>query len=60
MYLGLDIGTSSVKGVLIDTKQKIIATASAPLRVSRPQPGWSGVQLSTLLLYYAENTGTCE
>ncbi|MEY3080646.1 MAG: xylulokinase [Pseudomonadota bacterium] len=41
MYLGLDFGTSSVKGVLIDVKQKIVATASAPLKVSRPQPGWS-------------------
>jgi xylulokinase len=41
MYLGLDIGTSSVKGVLIDEKQKIVATATAPLRVSRPHPGWS-------------------
>jgi xylulokinase len=41
MYLGLDIGTSSVKGVLIDGKQKIIASASAPLSVSRPHPGWS-------------------
>ena len=41
MYLGLDFGTSSVKGVLIDARQKIIATASAPLKVSRPQPGWS-------------------
>ncbi len=41
MYLGLDIGTSSVKGVLIDATQKIIAIAGAPLRVSRPHPGWS-------------------
>jgi xylulokinase len=41
MYLGLDIGTSSVKGVLIDAKQKIIATASTALKVSRPHPGWS-------------------
>ena len=41
MYLGLDFGTSSVKGVLIDARQKIIATASAPLKVSRPKPGWS-------------------
>ena len=39
MYLGLDFGTSSVKGVLIDANQKIIATASAPLKVSRPHPG---------------------
>jgi xylulokinase len=41
MYLGLDIGTSSVKGVLIDEEQKIIATASAALKVSRPHAGWS-------------------
>ena len=41
MYLGLDFGTSSVKGVLIDARQKIIASASAALKVSRPQPGWS-------------------
>lgn len=41
MFLGLDIGTSSVKGVLIDAKQKIVASATAPLAVSRPQPGWS-------------------
>jgi xylulokinase len=41
MYLGLDFGTSSVKGVLIDANQKIIATASSPLTVSRPKPGWS-------------------
>ena len=41
MYLGLDIGTSSVKGVLIDARQRILATASSPLMVSRPQPGWS-------------------
>jgi xylulokinase len=41
MYLGLDIGTSGVKAVLMDEKQKIIATANAPLKVSRPHPGWS-------------------
>jgi xylulokinase len=41
MYLGLDFGTSSVKGVLIDANQKIIATATSPLTVSRPQSGWS-------------------
>ena len=41
MYLGLDFGTSSVKGVLIDDKQKIIAIAGAPLKVSRPHSGWS-------------------
>jgi xylulokinase len=41
MYLGLDFGTSSVKGVLIDVNQRIVATQSSPLKVSRPKPGWS-------------------
>jgi xylulokinase len=41
VFLGLDFGTSSVKGVVIDERQRILATATAPLKVSRPQPGWS-------------------
>ena len=41
MYLGLDIGTSSVKGLLIDESQRIVASQTAPLDVSRPEPGWS-------------------
>jgi len=41
MYLGIDIGTSSVKTVLLDARQRVKGTASAPLTVSRPQPGWS-------------------
>ncbi|MFN0192186.1 MAG: xylulokinase [Aestuariivirga sp.] len=41
MYLGLDFGTSSVKGIVMDGQQKIVAVASAPLKVSRPFPGWS-------------------
>lgn len=41
MYLGLDLGTSSVKGLLIDDTQNAVGEASAPLRVSRPQDGWS-------------------
>ena len=41
MYLGLDIGTSSVKAVLIDARQRIVASKTAPLEVERPHPGWS-------------------
>jgi xylulokinase len=40
-YLGLDIGTSSVKALLIDGDQRVLAEATAPLSVSRPQPLWS-------------------
>jgi len=41
MYLGLDLGTSGLKAVLIDAAQTVMAEASAPLTVSRPHPGWS-------------------
>lgn len=41
MYIGLDLGTSGVKGVLIDDAQKVVAEATASLTVSRPQEGWS-------------------
>jgi xylulokinase len=41
MYLGLDLGTSGVKAMLIDDDQKIIGSASGSLDVSRPHSGWS-------------------
>lgn len=41
MYLGLDLGTSGLKGILIGDDQRVLAEASAPLTVSRPHPGWS-------------------
>ncbi len=41
MYLGLDLGTSAVKATLIDDDQSVVGSGSAPLEVSRPQPGWS-------------------
>jgi xylulokinase len=40
-FLGLDIGTSSVKALLVDADQRVSAEASAPLSVSRPHPLWS-------------------
>jgi xylulokinase len=41
MYLGIDIGTSSVKTVLIDRDQRIVGSHSEALKVERPKPGWS-------------------
>ncbi len=41
MYLGLDLGTSGVKALLIDGDQRIVASATGHLEVSRPHPGWS-------------------
>ena len=41
MYIGLDIGTSGVKAVLVDGDQAILADANAPLSVQRPHTLWS-------------------
>jgi xylulokinase len=40
-FLGLDIGTSSIKALLVDADQRVVAEASTPLSVSRPHPLWS-------------------
>ena len=41
MFLGLDLGTSGLKGIVINDRQEVLAEASAPLTVSRPAEGWS-------------------
>ena len=41
MYLGIDLGTSGVKVLLIDANQKAVASAHGSLDVSRPHSGWS-------------------
>lgn len=41
MYLGIDIGTSAVKVVMVDDDQRERASGSAPLGLSRPTPLWS-------------------
>jgi xylulokinase len=49
MFLGLDLGTSSLKGVLIDEAQVVVAEATAPLTVQRPADGWSEQDPATWL-----------
>ena len=41
MFLGIDIGTSGVKAVLLGAKGHVIAQASSALTVQRPHPLWS-------------------
>ena len=41
MYLGIDVGTSEVKALLLDDHHHAIATAGAKLEVSRPRLGHS-------------------
>ncbi|SDL50917.1 xylulokinase [Halarsenatibacter silvermanii] len=39
--LGLDIGTSSVKGVLVNEKAELVLTGSSEQDLSNPRPGWA-------------------
>ncbi|MGJ5176423.1 xylulokinase [Bradyrhizobium oligotrophicum] len=41
MYLGIDLGTSAVKTILVDDAQRVIASRSRPLTISVPRPGWA-------------------
>lgn len=41
MYLGLDIGTSGVKGLLLDDADNVVGQATRPLTLSQPRPLWS-------------------
>lgn len=41
MYIGIDLGTSGVKVILMDESQKIIHTITEKLTISRPKPLWS-------------------
>ena len=41
MFLGLDLGTSELKALLLDRQHRVVGTARAPLSVQRPQPLWS-------------------
>ena len=41
MYLGIDLGTSAVKLLLLNSKQQALAEASVALTVHRPELLWS-------------------
>jgi xylulokinase len=41
MYLGIDVGTSGIKAVIIDTDGKVVSESRAALSVSHPHPLWS-------------------
>lgn len=41
MYLGIDLGTSEVKALVIDDSGEIVTSHSAPLTLQRPHPHWS-------------------
>ena len=39
--IGIDVGTASLKGLLVDASGTIVATDSVPIRLSTPRPGWA-------------------
>lgn len=41
MYLGIDVGTSGVKAVVLSPAGAVVGQSTAPLTVSRPQESWS-------------------
>ena len=41
LFLGLDIGTSAVKAIIIDAEDREQASAVAPLSIDHPHPLWS-------------------
>jgi xylulokinase len=40
-FLGLDVGTSSVKAILVDERGRVKAGAAVGLALSTPRPGWA-------------------
>jgi len=59
MYLGIDLGTSSLKVIVLDENEQIIDSVSMPLTVQHPQPDfseqdphdwWQALQLAMLQL----------
>ncbi|WP_199063173.1 xylulokinase [Serratia sp. ASV30] len=41
MYIGIDLGTSGVKVILLGEQGQLLASQSEPLPISRPHPLWS-------------------
>lgn len=41
MYIGIDLGTSGVKAILMNEEGAVLASHTEPLSVSRPRPMWS-------------------
>ena len=41
MYLGIDLGTSELKVVVLADSHRVVASTSEPLATARPQPLWS-------------------
>jgi xylulokinase len=43
LLLGIDIGTGSTKGVLVDTTGSVLASEAIAHTMALPRPGWAEV-----------------
>ncbi|MEN9578712.1 MAG: hypothetical protein RJA70_1721 [Pseudomonadota bacterium] len=41
LFLGIDVGTSAVKVIAVDAQGEVVATATSPLALQTPKPGWA-------------------
>jgi len=41
VFLGIDLGTSSLKALVLDVDGSVVGTGSAPYPLLTPQPGWA-------------------
>jgi xylulokinase len=41
LFLGLDVGTSGVKAILVAPSGEVMAASTTPLSMSTPHPGWA-------------------
>ena len=41
MFVGLDLGTSGVRAVLVNEAGQVVVTADSSIGISHPHPGWS-------------------
>ena len=41
LFLGLDVGTSGVKAILVAASGDVVASATSPLTMQTPHPGWA-------------------
>lgn len=44
LFIGLDVGTSTVKGVLVSAAGEKLARGSRPVHLLRPQPHWAEIE----------------
>lgn len=40
-FLGVDVGTSGVKALVVDGAGEVLASATSPLTMATPRPGWA-------------------